>query len=59
MDVFVIGGTGFIGKKLVESIVESDQVMSLRLLSRGNNSFNFDHLKKVEIVCGDVFDKCL
>lgn len=54
MDVVVIGGTGFIGKYLVDSLAKNDQVRSLRLLSRKGGGPASD---KVEIVRGNVFDK--
>lgn len=55
MDVIVIGGTGFIGKYLVDLLAGSDQVSRVRLLSRRADGETKS--AKVEIVRGDVFDK--
>lgn len=54
MDIVVIGGTGFIGKYLVDFLVGSDQVERVRLLSRTGGKVKSE---KVEIIRGDVFDK--
>lgn len=55
MDVIVIGGTGFIGKYLVDFLVGSDQVSRVRLLSRRGGGETKS--AKAEIIRGDVFDK--
>ncbi|WP_342243432.1 NAD-dependent epimerase/dehydratase family protein [Pseudomonas sp. OTU5201] len=55
MDIIVIGGTGFIGKYLVDFLAGSDQVSRVRLLSRRESGEAKS--AKVEIVRGNVFDK--
>lgn len=54
MDIVVIGGTGFIGRHLVDFLVASDRVGRVRLLSRAGGKAESE---KVEIIRGDVFDK--
>lgn len=55
MDVIVIGGTGFIGRHLVDLLAGNDQVSRVRLLSRREGGELGS--AKVEIVRGNVFDK--
>lgn len=57
MEVVIVGGTGFIGKYLVNSLVDSDRIKCVRVLSRENKRCHFDQLEKVSIICGDVLDR--
>lgn len=57
-DVLVTGGTGFLGRRLVQSLLDSGS--TVRILShRGANAqqlFGERYVERVEIISGDIYD---
>ena len=62
--VLVIGGAGFIGSHIVDSLLKNKSIKSVTILDSfflGNNlnlqdALNFDSLKKLTILRGDASD---
>lgn len=53
--ILVTGGTGLIGRYLVERLVESGQ--KVRVLSRGHRSNDFQNRNNIEMIKGDICDQ--
>jgi nucleoside-diphosphate-sugar epimerase len=59
VDVVVIGGTGFIGAHLIDSLLADDRIGSVRLLTRDTGRLEFSPRKKLAVITGDVLNKAV
>jgi nucleoside-diphosphate-sugar epimerase len=55
MKVFITGGTGFIGTRLIEKLVKGNH--DVTLLARNPSGTSFTGNDKVALIKGDIFDK--